>query len=65
MYNVREVELVSVLCYKASVDQWLEKQDLLVVRLRLRKYSCSATHYLLGPYDLGIQMEVIIRSRVD
>ena len=65
MYSVRKVKLVSVLYYKASVDQWLEKQDLLLVRLRLRKYSCSATHYLLGLYDLCIYMGVIIRSRVD
>ena len=38
-------------CYEAPADQWLEKRGLLVARLRLRRYPCSATHYLLGPRD--------------
>ena len=42
MCSIREVGLVLVLYYKNSVNQWLEKQGLLVVRLRLREYSCSS-----------------------
>jgi len=47
------------LCYKAPVDQWLEKRGLLVARLRLRKYSCSTTHYLLGLHDSGMHVQVV------
>jgi len=43
MCDIREVKLVSVLYYKAPVDQYLKKQDLLVTRLGLKKYSYSTT----------------------
>ena len=46
MCSIREVGLVSVLYYKTSVNQWLEKQGLLVVRLRLRECSILFTRLM-------------------